>query len=398
MNDSVDDAQQRVAARFDVRLRAVLLRRAARRQWVGSLSTVVGIALLAFIHWGGPGQGLVPYFVVLRLLILAYNQWIARRILSLAAQPEKVVALKGEFIFGMAAAGACWGMVGWMMPNMDMVGWSARDIFSFVTLVYISAVALITAGHAPRAFVAHITAQWLVVLTPLVASNEMRSENLLIVLVVLGMMLTTLLFAQMLLLQTRRGVEAELQRADLTESLRTVNRELALALERAVETASRDPLTGVLNRRAMHGCADYVEAARRRHTQPCSLLLLDLDFFKRINDSYGHAAGDAVLVEAAETLRLALREVDLIARWGGEEFLVLMPECDADSALIRAEELRAAIERMVVPALPTGRAISVSIGAADWPAGTSFVQAVDRADAALYCAKDAGRNRVMLAA
>src|SRR5262249_9722352 len=151
----------------------------------------------------------------------------------------------------------------------------------------------------------------------------------------------TLVLGRTLTHQTRRGAEAELQRSDLTESLRSINSELELALQRAVEAASRDPLTGVLNRRALLRSAEYVEATRRRQAKPCALLLLlDLDHFKRVNDSYGHAAGDAVLVASAEVLRKALREVDLIARWGGEEFLVLMPECDSENAMVRAEELR----------------------------------------------------------
>jgi diguanylate cyclase (GGDEF)-like protein len=340
----------------------------------------------------------VPYFVALRLLALAYNQGLARRILALPDDPVQILALKRPYIVGMGAAGACWGLVGWMMPHVAWAYGSAREIVSFIVLIYVAVAALITAGDTPRAFVAHLTGQWLMALAPLAVTDAPQNERLMIVTGVLVMVLTTLLLARILVHQTLRGAEAELQRADLTESLRRANNELELALQRAVEAASRDPLTGALNRRAMHRSAEYLEATRRRQPKPCALLLLDLDHFKRVNDSYGHAAGDAVLVAAAAVLRQALREVDLVARWGGEEFLVLMPDCDQENALVRAEELRSAIEHLVVEALPRGRRVSVSIGAADWPEGMAFNELVDRADAALYRAKHAGRNRVMLAA
>jgi diguanylate cyclase len=125
-----------------------------------------------------------------------------------------------------------------------------------------------------------------------------------------------------------------------------------------------------------------------------SLLVIDIDHFKRINDTHGHAGGDAVLAAVAGVLHHACRSTDLVARTGGEEFLVLLPETDVEGACRVAEKLRATVETLAPP--PVGR-VTVSVGvASSADAGaTTAVETVALADAALYRAKQAGRNRVL---
>ena len=124
-----------------------------------------------------------------------------------------------------------------------------------------------------------------------------------------------------------------------------------------------------------------------------ALLVVDLDHFKRVNDTYGHPAGDAVLKALASILTQGVRESDIICRYGGEEFLILLPVTDAAAALALAERVRASVD--AVPDTPERPACTTSIGVACVQAGdTSFDALIGRADAALYRAKAGGRNRV----
>ena len=151
------------------------------------------------------------------------------------------------------------------------------------------------------------------------------------------------------------------------------------------ELCERDPLTGVLNRRAWD---QLLSRALRKGTQPLFVAMIDLDHFKDYNDRHGHPAGDALLRRAAAAWRSAVRAEDVLARYGGEEFAVLLGGCEEDIALEIAERLR----------LATIDEQPVSIGVARWDGRESAAPLVERADKALYAAKRAGRNRIVLAA
>ncbi|BDU76478.1 GGDEF domain-containing protein [Mesoterricola sediminis] len=163
-------------------------------------------------------------------------------------------------------------------------------------------------------------------------------------------------------------------------------------LERAGNT---DSLTGVGNRRHFARVLAREMGRSRRFRHPLSLLLLDIDHFKRVNDTCGHLAGDRVIRRVAEACREGSRESDSVARWGGEEFAVLLPESDADGAWARAERIREAVEALAVdvgPGPPVRCTVSVGVAAMrDGEDGDAFVR---RADEALYRAKAAGRNQV----
>ena len=161
--------------------------------------------------------------------------------------------------------------------------------------------------------------------------------------------------------------------------------------------AAHDPLTGLANRRA---AADRLEAERRRalrRGEPLSVLLLDLDHFKRVNDQWGHAAGDRVLVAVAQVLHDELRGIDLAVRHGGEEFLTILPGTGTAAALEVADRLRERIARLRPPLPAAAPGITVSVGVATLLPGEGVGNLVGRADAALYAAKTAGRNRCLAA-
>lgn len=178
---------------------------------------------------------------------------------------------------------------------------------------------------------------------------------------------------------------------------RAQRRNLAL-MERLKVLVDTDPLTDIANRRAfMRRLSEEVGRAKRTGKK-LGLLLLDADRFKDINDTYGHPAGDAVLVGLAQLLKARARSYDLVARLGGEELAVLLPEITVEGARGAAERLREAIERGPVGA-PEGAKVTVSIGVALGPAGDDDdgIALLKRADQALYEAKAAGRNRVAMA-
>jgi diguanylate cyclase (GGDEF)-like protein len=162
--------------------------------------------------------------------------------------------------------------------------------------------------------------------------------------------------------------------------------------------AARDPLTGLLNRRALQAQADRLFADARASGRPLALLLLDLDHFKSINDTHGHAAGDAVLRDVAEVLTREIRQDDLACRWGGEEMLAVLRNCDLARAEERAVALRRAIAAAERPGGVQGLRVTASIGVAAFPEhGAGLEELTKRADSALYVAKRYGRDCVVCA-
>lgn len=171
--------------------------------------------------------------------------------------------------------------------------------------------------------------------------------------------------------------------------------------DRAIRSlAMIDSLTGIFNRRAFMGYAEKECAIAQRNKTPLALLMIDIDFFKRINDEFGHPTGDDVLVDVARLLDLRLRKQDTLGRYGGEEFCILLPCTDEAGAMAVAETLRKTVENTP---LATGRksiSATVSIGVTVCPASCSncnmgFDKLLEVADAALYQAKRDGRNRIV---
>jgi diguanylate cyclase (GGDEF)-like protein len=167
---------------------------------------------------------------------------------------------------------------------------------------------------------------------------------------------------------------------------------LLVVLLGARRDATHDALTGLANRRRVDARLAFEEARMQRHAGPLSVLMLDLDHFKRVNDEYGHAAGDAVLAAAARALADELRAVDLGARFGGEEFLAVLPDTPLDDGMRVAERVRRRIAALRVAHGAATITVTVSIGVAQMHAGESVGELLARVDAALYRAKRDGRN------
>ncbi|MGE5503362.1 MAG: diguanylate cyclase [Actinomycetota bacterium] len=200
-------------------------------------------------------------------------------------------------------------------------------------------------------------------------------------------------------------VAREGEEADLAARIPYINvylREAAPVLETKKlmetlrESSLRDPMTGLNNRRFLEEYVDTLIAAQQRRKSALAILMLDLDYFKMVNDTYGHDAGDAVIKALAKVLRQSVRTSDLVIRYGGEEFLIVLldtPPADAD---LVAEKIRSSVEALEIQAGSVLLRKTISIGVADFPHDSdTFWQAVKFADVALYQAKETGRNKVV---
>lgn len=195
----------------------------------------------------------------------------------------------------------------------------------------------------------------------------------------------------------QRNAELSARLRELSEARQSselANQSLQRALDQLEQVASTDRLTGAWNRRRFEEAVLPEIALAHRRRDPLSLLMFDLDHFKRVNDTYGHGAGDAVLAGTAQTVRMHLRASDSLVRWGGEEFLVMTPATRLEGAMGLAEKLRAAVEAVDFP--DVGH-VTMSLGVSEYAIGEGLEEWIDRTDQALYRAKAEGRNRAIAA-
>jgi diguanylate cyclase (GGDEF)-like protein len=217
----------------------------------------------------------------------------------------------------------------------------------------------------------------------------------------ISMVAAILLFAYLILRYRERGLVASQARLEAlvrerTEQLEEEKQQLTKAREVLRELASRDPMTGLLNRRAIYDVLSREMARILRDGSALTTVMIDLDHFKTVNDTYGHIAGDAVLREIARRLTDAVRPYDAVSRYGGEEFLVVMPHVDADNDRDRLIEVHDSICHEPIEFAGGQVSITCSFGVCTLFSNQKMTveQFLDRADRALYEAKHLGRNRI----
>lgn len=290
------------------------------------------------------------------------------------------------FVFASTPLILCVGLVAWRR------GYRAARFFvlaSMASLVGSFLTALTVSGVLDYSFVNFHAAEFGIMLDVVLLSlaladriNLLREENV---------------RAEQHLMEGKLQAAALLQQANrnLEQQVAERTAELAGARDEAVRMARLDGLTGVANRRYFEEMASQEFARANRYGLPLSAILFDIDLFKRINDRHGHAAGDAVIRAAARLAREGLREVDFVARIGGEEFLILLPGVEAAQAAVTAERLRQAIVSEAVQHEGLTLHFSASFGVSQLqPDDRGYQALVHRADRAMYAAKLAGRNRV----
>lgn len=179
--------------------------------------------------------------------------------------------------------------------------------------------------------------------------------------------------------------------ARISDHYQKMMHDLNLALR---EASTHDPLTGLGNRRLLlDSLKDEVERYRR-YSRPFCIAMLDIDYFKQVNDQHGHELGDTVLVEISRVLEAEIRDLDLCGRWGGEEFLIILPETELDKALVVLDRVRNAVSDLNVRVGEEALSVTVSVGVAEYHAGETYSDTINKADALLLKAKRSGRNRL----
>ncbi|MFZ2814283.1 MAG: diguanylate cyclase [Rhodoferax sp.] len=195
------------------------------------------------------------------------------------------------------------------------------------------------------------------------------------------------------MLDTARHDNLEAMQKSL-ENLQHTNQELQKNLVELSRLASTDKLTGAWNRRRLEETLANEMERLKRYDHPLSMLILDIDFFKKVNDVHSHHTGDQVLIQLTNVVQSSLRSTDSLTRWGGEEFVVLCPNTTLSTAAMLAERLR---ERLAKTVFPNVGQVTVSLGVAECMAAETWEDWFKRADAALYRAKACGRNQVQIA-
>ncbi len=165
-------------------------------------------------------------------------------------------------------------------------------------------------------------------------------------------------------------------------------------LAREESAARTDPLTGLLNRRGFLELSRLVVSMAERSARSFSVIMIDLDHFKRVNDKFGHAMGDRVLQEISSILLRRVRNQDILARWGGEEVIILLPDTGVDGANALGEKIRSSVEDLETWYGTTRVCVTLSVGISEYHRGEPLTDTIQRADNALYRAKSSGRNRV----
>ena len=286
----------------------------------------------------------------------------------------------------------------WGTALLDGAGWGLLPLFLMghdptldgrLAAVHCGVIA-VTLGiyiTEPRALALHVAGTWVGLLVAWTMSDGLHWSILFGLAVMHGLTLSLL---PPITDRVVRGIYLQQANARLAE-------QLGEHLVAAEEEAATDPLTGVLNRRALERVLDKeIARADSAGMVDTCVLVLDLDHFKAINDTHGHAAGDEALRAFAARIRVQLRQTDHLARMGGEEFVVVLPGAPQTKAVEIAERLRAAVAEAPLVDAPRVRA-TVSIGIARRYAGETAASLLARADAAAYAAKRDGRNRVVLA-
>jgi len=174
----------------------------------------------------------------------------------------------------------------------------------------------------------------------------------------------------------------------------TIRDKLRQSLHTIQQMAIHDELTGVYNRHHLNGLLETEKARCMRSGEDFSVCILDVDYFKKVNDTLGHLAGDKVLKHFANEVKKTLRTIDSLGRFGGEEFLLVLPRTNIEQARLCAERIRRMTEELAFPEFDRSFGITSSFGIAQYRLGEDLKEMLSRADTALYKAKHAGRNRV----
>ncbi len=391
-------------------IQARMMRELFARTRESALVGILPVFLIVWSHWTAQPLGQLLLWAGCALLVLAFRVLLAH--VFLAARPQTQIR-QGRLWFGLEWLGSI-GLAAVWVGSITMVGTGQVDVLFFLRLIFIVALVafvLSALGIEMRLYASFMTTIVVGTLWQLHRHYPGFVQELPVVnwaFVVYAVMLLVRsrgeqrrtrewvrarLTQRKLLDQLHQNIQQELQ---MHELLRSRTQELEASNRKLGELAIRDGLTGAFRRGHIEAELRRQVKAWERQPEDFSILLLDIDFFKRVNDFHGHAVGDEVLRRLARQAQETLRGSDIFGRWGGEEFIVLLPATPLSQALEAGERLREAIAGLEFTG-EGGRSfgITVSVGVAQLVPGETAETLTQRADKALYAAKTAGRNRVL---
>jgi diguanylate cyclase (GGDEF)-like protein len=365
---------------LDAHVRAEQVRVVFRQAPPAQLISLIAVAVIGWALWGVADHGrLVAWFFVVSAATLGRLS-LTLRFQRREPPAERLPVWEQTFLVSLAGICLAWGVGGWwIMP---------RDSPLHQAIVYFFLMGV--AGGAVATYAVHTAATVLAVCLLMLPAT-------------IGLALQPVLELRVLaaggLLYVAAALRSTRSFGYFLHRTFQLSFELHQAYGRAHELARTDELTGLANRRAFveQGTA-AIDQARRYH-RPLSLVMLDIDHFKRINDQFGHAVGDAALQHVAAALRRTARAADTSGRLGGEEFALLLPETGVEAAAVLAERLRRDVAAAAVPANGATLRLTCSFGVAQFGGAAATLDALlGAADAALYRAKEEGRDRVVRSA
>lgn len=352
-------------------------------QWTVALrrtltTTPLGWAVAVWFCWGRVPAEQLSLWLATFFVIWAGGLWVLQGVIRDGSRLDihKNPALMVAMMDGLA-----WGLVAWMLMGYE----ATLDAVLISLLCGVGAVNAQVYVTYIRAYYLQVFTLWLVAVAGLVRISDQPhaidyAGGLTVFLVLI------VYYMRAIAQRVSEGIALQLANASLTEQLR-------VALQTVRLDAATDALTGQGNRRALDELLKQQVALASQTGRPFSVLMLDIDFFKKVNDVHGHMVGDDALRSFAQRVRDYLRQGDVCARFGGEEFVAVLPGATLGTALEVAERLRHGVEATALLTTPQV-AVTASIGAATWQPGQTVDDLLNAADAAVYAAKRGGRNQV----
>lgn len=365
-----------MATSVDARVRAEQVRVIYQQAPTALLISLLVSAVLGFILWDVTDRGLLAvWFALLAFLALA-------RIVIVVAfrrrNPDSgdMPAWERRFVASLVATGIVWGVGGWLiMPAQSLV---------HQAVVYFFLMGM--AGGAVATYSSHATSTYVTigaVMLPATGWFVLQDNVLLRAMAAGGLVYVGAAY------RATRVLSFFLHRSF------QLAHELQIANEKAERLARTDELTGMRNRRAFYEQGELAVDQAQRYGRPLSAVMLDIDHFKTINDTWGHSAGDEALRALAGVIATSARSTDITGRVGGEEFAIVLPETSGHDAAAQAERLRKDVAELSIRHGGTDITITCSFGVAELETGGSLDRLMARADGRLYEAKAQGRNRVI---
>ncbi|MDB5892574.1 MAG: hypothetical protein JWQ88_105 [Rhodoferax sp.] len=361
----------------------------AVRDFMSARSSFFGYGMQALLLWNHLSHAMLLGWVLAMVCFETTNGFLAWRLGRETSDPALRRWRMRYLAVALFGVGSCWGAIVFL-PGLRNLPQLYMFNMLFVVVVGIFSVQNLCL-YWPGMMAFNIGLIWPAAWVSLQVQTALSPAMLTAVFCLLVMVQIYGRTTRKVFLQ---GMRARMGTEAMAATLRQKNEDLTEALQIIAKMADLDPLTQCMNRRA--AMRNLAEPVRHERFGACfGIILLDVDHFKIVNDTHGHAVGDAVLVAVAERLRQHLRAQDVLARWGGEEFLCLMSDVDATALWAMAERLRGALAATpLLPPPPAELRVTASLGLALCRLGDSLEDTIDSADQAMYQAKRAGRNRV----